>query len=334
MVVTQQEIADRLGVSRRLVGAALSGNPRVSAATRQRVEAMATTLGYRPNGAARALVTGRHFQVALFLPSLDGQFLADLIRQFERLARGTHYSLVVLKYSEDTDLNTVPSVDGSIAYVMPRGVLPHLGQKPQVQLRPKPYASPGPEVANGPTTDVVYLDMDHASTELVEHLIREGRKRIAIVSPQSMLQAGLPRYEAYLRAMHAAGLTPEAIDVSVPPDSRFRETVDQQLSSYFKQHGYPEALVCSNDELAIGAYRALRRAGRCIPLETAVTGCDNIEEGEDACPTLTTIHLNTEIACQNAWNLLMNRLDNLGAPVTTVTVQAQAIFRDSSRIAG
>lgn len=295
---------------------------------------MAADLGYRPNGAARALVTGRHFQIALFLPSLDGQFHADLIRQCERLARQTPYSVVVLKYSEDMDLDKLPSVDGSIAYVMPKRFPPLLGRGPRVLMRPMPHVASGEaplEELGTIGTDSVYLDMNQASGALVEHLISQGRRRIAVVAPPSMLQPGLSRYEAYFSALKKAGLEPEVIGVSIPPDVRFREAVDEQLTHYFAEQGYPDAVVCSNDELAVGAYRALKRAGRQISAQTAVTGCDNIEEGEDITPTLTTIDLNTESACQNAWELLMSRLDTPEAPSRTVTVPARAIFRDSSR---
>src|SRR5690606_18262387 len=95
MPVTQQDIAEKLGVSRRLVSYALNGENGVGAEMRAKILTVADEMGYRTNRTAKALVTGRTHQIALCLPSLTQSFHAQFIQHFETLVRETPYDLLV-----------------------------------------------------------------------------------------------------------------------------------------------------------------------------------------------------------------------------------------------
>lgn len=326
MPVTQEDIAQQLGISRGLVGYALNGHPRVSAKTRARVQEVASQLGYRPNSSARALVTGRSNQINLCLPALGNTFYAEFIRLFEELTHNTPYDLIVMTSKGLESRQGSLSGDGTIFYgtSMIPGLVPsdnfvmirhHLCVEPDV---------PADDF------DTVLLDLKDAAREAMEHLIGQGFTRIGYVGPPAMMVPREPRYAAYAAAMAAAGLKEEIVDVPIPLDGRVSEQSVPWLLRYFDEYRFPDALFCCNDDFAIGAYRALRQLGRAIPGETAVMGVDDIREAQDLMPALTTIHLPLDEICRCAWEILMSRLEGGRVAPEQKVFKANLVIRESS----
>jgi len=130
--------------------------------------------------------------------------------------------------------------------------------------------------------------------------------------------------------MKAAHLPCETLAFDFPNQQHLRINVKDLLQKYFSQNGFPDAIFCSNDDVAIGAYRALRELGRAIPQETAVLGCDDIEESQDLTPALSSIHIPVEEMTKRAWELLMQRMENPELPWQHIKVEAPLVLRQSS----
>jgi LacI family transcriptional regulator len=139
-----------------------------------------------------------------------------------------------------------------------------------------------------------------------------------------------PRYRAYISEMRKAGLTAEMIVVKSPGDGNYRDSAQNTLQKYFQEKGFPDALFCSNDDIAIGAYRVLRQAGCRIPDDTAVLGCDDIEESKDHVPALTSIQFPCETICRCAWEMLTSRIENPALPPRTEKFNARLVVREST----
>jgi DNA-binding LacI/PurR family transcriptional regulator len=328
MPVTQEDIAQKLGVSRVLVGYALNGNSRgrISPDTRRRIQETAQQLGYQPNQAARALVTGRSYQITLCLPALGNSFYSEIIRQFENLTHDTPYDLVVITTARFQKRGGAMAGDGTIIYGS--GSMPvEMKSRPAVMIR-HPKATPSAdEDLNG---DTVLLDFGDAAEQAMEHLIAQGFKRITYAGPASSMFPHEPRYRAYGRTMEAAGLEQEHVPIPISIEGRIREQTHAHLVQHFSAHGFPDALFCSNDDTAIGAYRALREFGKSIPDEVAVLGCDGISEGQDLTPTLSSIHLPLEEICRTAWQMLLARIELNETPPQSVTCSGHLVIRESS----
>ncbi|HEX3100208.1 MAG TPA: LacI family DNA-binding transcriptional regulator, partial [Pyrinomonadaceae bacterium] len=127
-MVTQEQIARRLGISRQLVTFALSGYPQVSPESRERILTAAKKMGYRPNPHARALKRGRTGIIALWVPDQISSHYTHVVQELNRLVKQKRYELIISEVGNGIAgqiLSHVP-VDGVIAVDAPDAVREHL----------------------------------------------------------------------------------------------------------------------------------------------------------------------------------------------------------------
>jgi DNA-binding LacI/PurR family transcriptional regulator len=120
-MVTQEEIAKKLGISRQLVTFALAGYPQVSQKSRQRILAASREMGYRPNPHARALRKGRTGIIALWIPDQISTHYTHVARELNRLVKQAAHELIISEVGSveaEEVLSHVP-VDGIIAVDAP-----------------------------------------------------------------------------------------------------------------------------------------------------------------------------------------------------------------------
>ena len=104
MTVKMRDIAKDLGVSVITVSKVLRNHPEVGHDTRERVLARVKELDYRPNLAARSLVTGRTYLVGLIVPDLLHPFFAEIAKSLSDVLRKSGYFLIIASSEEDPDL--------------------------------------------------------------------------------------------------------------------------------------------------------------------------------------------------------------------------------------
>src|SRR3954467_10476890 len=127
-MVTQEQIARKLGVSRQLVTFALAGYPQVSEKSRKRILAAAHSMGYRPNPHARALKRGRTGIIALWIPDQISSHYTHVARELSRLVKHAGRELIVSEVGNSASeqvLSHVP-VDGIFAVDAADAVRDHL----------------------------------------------------------------------------------------------------------------------------------------------------------------------------------------------------------------
>ncbi len=325
MSVTQQDIADKVGVSRRAISYALNGDNRVGKEMRERILAAAQELGYQTHLSARALVTGRTYQVALCVPSLDNPYHAEFIRHFEAHTRHTSYQLLITTLGEGRESLSRLNVDGLLMHGFAPSSPP---PRPTVMLQSPPH---GNELSRGGSYDQVFLDLAQAAQEAVAHLLAAKPSRVALITPGFFDHNREPRSKAYVEGMHVAGLPPEIIRLEEGlPTGKLRGVTHQAVRQYCVEHGAPDAFFCINDDIAVGVYRAARELGLRIPNDVAVVGCDDIPETQDLWPALTTIRHSWDEICRQAWEILMTRVENPELAPRRVVCQSEIIIRDSS----
>lgn len=317
--VTQEEIAQRLGVSQRLVSYALNGNGTISERTRQRVKKEARELGYFPNKAARALATGRSHLVALQVPQLASSHGIRVLAELQNLARRDDYALVLMS-GENSHATQWP-LDGVLVL------------DPLTEMPARVLAGNAPVVAMGcyahlaaPETDYVALDLFRGARQAMQHLQAGGCRHIAYLASISLFRDEEPRYATFKKY---GGQNAELIGIG---DSELpRRAGTQALREYIEQHGAPDGLFCGNDDTAIGAARALHSLNLRVPDDIKIVGCDGIPDALDREPSLSTIELPVEAMCRQAWQMLLRRLDNPQLAPQRETLPTKLIIRDSSR---
>lgn len=325
-------VAERAAVSTATVSRILNEvDVPVSPETQQRVRRIAAEMGYQPHRLARALATGRTQTVALWAANLRSHHYAQVTDFMRQEMRRHKYDLMVSEaqpQSHDTlDSSRLLSwpVDGILAVELPRAFIP--GMECSL-LGGKPFASMGVYVTQD--ADFVQVDFLKQVMEGVRHLHSVGCRRIAYLVPNWFdwyRQCRDARLHGYETAVTELGQQPEFI---ITPDEK-RHSVAPTLKEHIARHGHPDGLFCFNDDMAIGAFRALRDLDLRIPEDVALLGCDGIEDTAYFDPPLSTIAQPLEEMCATAWAFLERRMREPNLPLQEVTLQPSLKIRGSSQ---
>lgn len=325
-MVTQAEIARKLGVSRQLVTFALADYPQVAKESKERILAAALEMGYRPNPHARALKSQKTGIIALWIPDQISTHYTHVARQLSRLLKPTGHELIISEVGV-SDMNEIWShvpVDGIIA-VDPSKAVQH--ELTALAKKSVPLVSTGTYCGSG--TDHVQVDFEAGTAEIMAHLIDSGCRRIAHATFVRKNLAKRSRYLGYVQAMKEAKLETEFIHY--PLTENLRPVTRQLIQDYIRDKGRPEAIFCHSDDAALGIYRGLCDAGISVPNDIALVGCDGIEDTEYLETPLTTLVQPVAEMCDAAWQFLQQRLSEPDAPSRQVLLSPKLDIRESSR---
>lgn len=326
--VNALDVAKLAGVSKTTVSYVL--NKRMDVAipdeTRQRVLDAAKELDYTPNRAARALATGKTQLIALWTPDLFAPYYAKVIHHIQYQLKRSHYELMVADTSTyiewEAHLHRLSQwpVDGIIALDSPTYVSKFL----EIQVNQHiPLVTMG--VYKEDRTDCVLQDIYPGAWDAIQHLIDSNHKRIAYMVDQDHPDDEA-RNVAYKTAMKKIGKPEEYIII----EERTRESAYRVLKQYIASNGCPDAIFCHNDDMSIGANRALQDLGIRVPDDVALTGYDGIIDTEFTYPRLTTVVSPTEEMCAVAWELLQQRIADPTRPPEQIIIIPHLIIRESS----
>lgn len=325
-MVTQAQIAEKLGISRQLVTFALAGYPQVSKESRERIKAAALEMGYRPNPHARALRQKRTGIIALWIPDQISTHYTHVARELGRLVKHADQELIISEVGEadmkqiwtHVPVDAICVVDASTAV---QNELERLAQKAVPLVSLGAYCSL--EIDN------VQVDMHAGTVEAMAHLIDTGFRRIAHATFVQEDSEHENRRTGYAKAMREAGLEPEYI--IYPLTERQRPVTRQLIQDYIAKNGLPEAIFCHSDDVALGIYRGLCDAGVQVPEQVALVGCDGIEDTEYLETPLTTLVQPVAEMCTTAWDFLQKRLAQFDGPTQHAMLRPKLAIRESSR---
>lgn len=331
MMVTMSKIADEVGVSRATVSFVLNerdGALRISEDTRRRVQETAREMGYQPNRAAQALASGRTHLISLWMRMHYSDFHNQMIPLVAEQLRATDYDMIVSTIESDTELHPVGAslLQGNVD-----GVLALDAAVPIRELRRDQRAA-CPAIVNMGGSEYLVEDVDYVGVNLrdaagdaVRHLLKSGQ-RIAFLGVEAHARSGEPRFDAYHQAMAAAGCEPDVILAK----NGERRAGFHAMDEYLRSGKAPEGLFCTSDELAEGAFRALRTAGLRVPQDVALVGCNGNEESEYFDPPLSTVVQPVQEMTELAWSYLQNRLNDPDTPLQQTVLPAKFVARESS----
>ncbi|MQY38920.1 HTH-type transcriptional repressor CytR [Streptomyces sp. RB17] len=301
---TSRDVAQAAGVSQAAVSLVLGDKwrGRVSQATAERVRHAARELGYRPNLAARNLRLGRTRTVLLVVPALTTEFFAGVYTGAARVAAENGFGVVLYPSPEgigparDPFASAQAALDGVIASSMAADALTAIrgDQLPLVMLDSDPRGSLGAATVN--------LDITDGIRQVTEHLLDLGHRRIL------HLAADVPSWTFEVRARElAARMT--AVRGTEVRTARAPISIEGALAAtetaLTAPGARPTAIVCDDDKLAAGAYKALRRLGLRVPDDVSVTGVDDLGLATAIDPELTTVRLDAELFGERGMQALL-----------------------------
>ncbi|MFB8248667.1 LacI family DNA-binding transcriptional regulator [Streptomyces sp. NPDC055952] len=305
---TSRDVAQAAGVSQAAVSLVLGDKwrGRVSAATAERVREAARDLGYRPNLAARHLRLGRTRTVLLVVPALTTEFFAGVYTGAARVAAEHGFGVVLYPSPEgigparDPFASAQAALDGVIASSMAADALSAIRGEalPLVMLDSDPAGSLGAATVN--------LDIADGVRQVTEHLLSLGHRRFL------HLAADVPSWTFEVRSRELAARLAQVAGTSVRT-ARAPISIDGAQTA---AHGAladpadrPTAVVCDDDKLAAGAYKAVRRLGLRIPDDLSVTGLDDLALATAIDPELTTVRLDAELFGERGMRALLAVLE-------------------------
>jgi DNA-binding LacI/PurR family transcriptional regulator len=313
-------------VSTATVSRVLNQSKPVNSDTRLRVETAVAQLGYRANPFARSLSSGESRLILVLVPDIANPFFAEIIQGIESVARRRGYNIVLSVAPGSGPLDPVYSrlTDGVIS-------LAHV-QHPLA--RAAGAGSPAramPWVACSefmPDASVPYVSIDHrqAAIDAVQYLLNRGHRRIALLSAEESYGWARQRHAGYEVALERSGIAVDPSCVRVARSTDYAEGA-AAVGGLLALREPPTAIFAVSDTLAIGAIKALRRAGRRVPDDVAVVGFDNVPLAQVFEPGLTTIAQPMHELGAVAAELLLELLAG-GSPASR-TLAHSLVVRDS-----
>lgn len=307
-----KDVAEYAGVSPKTVSNVINDFEHVSDRTRATVREAIDALGYRVNIAGRQLRQGRTGMITLAVPELDVAYFSELAKHVMAEADRRERT-VLLHQTGGTRERELRALHGFDAQFSDGVILSPLDLRPRdlaTRDRRLPVVLLGERPAEG-GTDHVAIDNVRAAREATEHLLARGRRRIAVVGGRTRGRKGtdLLRTDGYREALKAAGVPFDSAAV-VPVDAYHWRDGARAAVALMASGARPDALLCLNDHLALGALRALHEQGWGVPGDLDVIGFDDIEASRFSVPTLTTVSPDKKEIARAAVSLLLDRVDD------------------------
>jgi LacI family transcriptional regulator len=329
--LTIRQIAKLAGVSRSTASRVLNNHPNVSPELRQQVQEVIAETGYQPDPIARSLSSRRSKIIGLVIPLairslFEDPFFPRLMQGISQGCNARDYTLsLFLFHSEEEERKLHQRISGSRLL---DGVIV-TATRTGDPLIPQLVANQIPFVVQGKHEDsrvsFVEVDNEMGAYTAVSHLVRLGRQRIALITGPSASLAAEDRKRGYLRALHERRVP---VDESLVVHGDFTETSSYEAMQRLLQHE-PDAVFVASDTMALGALRALRKAGKRVPEEVAVVGFDDLPQAETANPPLTTVRQPIRRAGVLAVEMLIDILENGATDPRRVILPTELVIRAS-----
>jgi len=306
--ITLQDVARAAGVSLMTVSRVMNNTGRISDETREHVRAIAEQLGYRPNRAARTLVTNRTNLMGVVTPDITNPYFAEILQGIEATAWQEGYNVLLMNTNENPEREK--AVLNQLDDSMVDGVIMCSSRIPNEDLFPllrkhRCVVSITRRIPKDVGSAV--LSQNHIGYRAVlaaKYLYSTGRRHIGHLQ----LVRGSSTFGSFdfVKALEAEGIV---IDPSCcRPTSPTWKAGYEQGAMLLQDHLELDAVVGGNDLVALGLMRAAAELGRRIPEDLALVGADDILTASQVTPPLTTFRSNKYETGAMAARLLLLRM--------------------------
>ena len=350
--ITIQDIADELGLSRNTVSKAINNTGLLAETTRQKVLKKAVEMGYKQF----SYVNISHFEkpeeafqpgtdkmeIALFTSNFIGNshFASTMLDKFQRELSVLGYSFTMHRLQEHEITNRL--MPASFNRERTAGII-------CIEMFDRAYCSmlcaqntpllfvDAPVSGLEPPLKADLLIMDNQSNIqcFVREMVQRKKKKIGFIGDITHCQSFFERFLGYRNAMYLSGLScPEefCITGNAPGDRKFESSAYQEyLTEQFRKlNTLPDVFICANDFIAIDTLQVFKKLGISVPKDVCLCGFDDSPESRVMSPTLTTIHIHSQIMGFSAVHLLMSRIKEPALNFRTIHTETSLIYREST----
>lgn len=333
-LITINDIAKLLGISKSTVSRALRDHPDISQKTKENVRRVAHDLHYRPNIVASSLRRKKSKLIGIIVPQISCFFFPLVIEGIENITRQKEYNLLILNSNESyerevecLEILLANNVEGILASVSRyTSNFDHFKRLLEMELPLVFYDRIVPDIK----ADTVMMDDVAASYNAVNHLISTGKKRIAICTGNLNLLISQNRLNGYKNALKDAGIqVVEELIVSC----EWPEEAEAAMYNLFSLPDPPDAVFTISDLTTSGTMRAMYRMKKKIPEEVAIIGFAEEPFRSLYCPALTSIEPKGKDIGKVAAEILLDRIeketDRYSSPYE-ILLQGDLIVKNST----
>ena len=324
------DVARLAGVSHQTVSRVINGQNNLRPATRERVEQAIQQLGYRPNSAARALVTRRSATIGV-IGTAGGYWGPSTVhRTIQAAGRAAGYFVSSVNLQHVTRQELSAAVDHLRGQSVEGIVLIAANDEALEVARAQETGGVPMVVVEGDlsrTRWAVGVDQVAGARLATEHLIALGHTDIAhVAGPESWTEADA-RLQGWREAMYDAGLRPlHAVQGDWTSASGF------EAGRVLADRPEVTAVFAANDQMAVGVLRAMFEAGRTVPTDVSVVGFDDIPEAPYLIPPLTTVRQDFTAVGQLAISVLRHAIEGADGDQDTAPrlIEPELVLRTST----
>jgi DNA-binding LacI/PurR family transcriptional regulator len=326
---TIREVARRAGVSYQTVSRVINNHPMVAAATRALVREVIAELDYHPNAQAVGLSRNRADIIGVISHSITSPFFAQIVDGTAQ-ALQVRGRFMLLSCTENTSqLETIDSLQRSRRI---DGMIIILPISTSLEATQQLAASQLPLVLVDLQYDVdanyISVDNRHGAYCATEHLIELGHRRIGLISGPLIQPVAHLRIAGYQDALRKYGLP---YDPELIVHGNFAHSGGEAGAAHFLSlEDPPTAIFASNDQMAFGTVRTLRRHGLRVPEDISVIGFDDIPEASISYPPLTTMRQPLREMGRLAADYVCRVIDGVETERLQLTLTPELIVRNST----
>lgn len=327
------DVSEHAGVSIATVSRVLNGNPNVSEKTREKVLKVMDELGYTPNVFARGLGLNTMQTIGIMCSDSSDPYLASAIYYLERGLRSHNYDALLCCTGYDLDakqkyfdLLRSKRVD---AIILAGSKFVEMRAKDNTYIIEAAGDLPVMLVNGYLEGDNIYSTVcdDHAAMYgAASRLLASGRRRILYMYT-SYSYSGVNKLEGYKDALKARDITPDSGLIRQCPKDM--EAARELLLSLRREGLEFDAVLTSDDSLAVGAVKYAHTAGISIPDELSIIGYNNSLLSRCTDPEITSIDSKVEALCTTTINTLMGVFSGVNVPSRT-TIASDLIKRKTT----
>ncbi|MEY4531394.1 MAG: hypothetical protein RLZZ156_2115 [Deinococcota bacterium] len=322
------DVAARAGVSKSSVSRVLLDSPSVSDATRQAVHQAIADLDFRPNLAARTLVSRRSGAIGVLVTDFHNPFFQDVLDGIDEITGLGKYTPIVvsgkrMQKSEEGALHRLLElqVDGIICVT---ATPQQHALQAAARITPMVILTRTPEL---PYVDSVVNDDFYGARLVVQHLLELGHQHIAMIADDQEL-AGTDRIKGYQQTMKENGFEQ---NIQITPGG-FTETGGYTgVKRLLQTNANLTAIFAANDLSALGVLNAAVELGLDVPNDLSVVGYDNIFASTLKHINLTTIDQRAKIIGETATKVLLERIENPRRAAQRIVTTPVLITRSTTR---
>lgn len=320
--ITIYDISKEAGVSIATVSRVLNDSPKVSRKTKERILDIIQAFGYEPNAFARGLGTGSMKTIGILCADVADIYLANAVSFLERELRKEGFQTVLncTGYTYQAKKDGVKRMENQRvdAIILVGSQYIEASEKRNQYIMDAAKRIPVMLVngyLKGKNIYCILSEDQEMFLEVTGQLLDRGRRNIVFLMREESY-SGREKKEGYLAA-HEKRNVPCSPDMMIKTNEKI-DKVRDLLAEFYQKHPQTDAIVATDDELAVGALKFALQSGMKVPEELEVIGCNNSVLSISCYPELSSIDNMCEALCVNVVASLMRVLEGAEVPARTM----------------